>query len=199
MRKGSILGCLLAIALGASPAHATFHLWEVSEVYSNEDGSVQFIEFFTTFGSQQFLINHQIQALTEGVPEMIYTIPQSLVVELGESTANRHFLFASPGFEAVAGVAPDYEWTGIFPFIHLGLNDAVALEGADTMGIANLPLDGVHSLLGDEATIADPTPTNFAGVTGTLPEPGSLAIGLAMLGGLRGLACVRRGGARRSR
>jgi hypothetical protein len=134
---------------------------------------------------QEVLINHELQATTEGVPEMIYTFPESLPLT-PEGTSGKNFLFASPGFEAVAGVAPDYEWTGIYPFIHVGVNDAVTLVGADGIGLANLPTDGALSLLGDEATTATPTPTNYAGVTGTLPEPGGAAAALTAIAVLVG-------------
>jgi hypothetical protein len=190
--KRSILFCVLTGILAAGPAQASFDLWLVSEVYSNADGSVQFVEFSTAADGQQFLINQQLQALTEGFPETIYTFPTSLVVGSGESTADRHFLFASPGFESVAGIAPDYEWTGIYPFIHLGLNDLITLLGADSIGLANLPTDGAHSLLGDEATIAVPTPTNFAGETGTLPEAGTSALGVVASACLAALAARRK-------
>ena len=30
--------------MGAAPARAAFHLWDINEIYSNADGSVQFTE-----------------------------------------------------------------------------------------------------------------------------------------------------------
>jgi hypothetical protein len=196
MRFALLLGIAM---LAARPAAASFHLWDVSEVYTNADGSVQFIEFFTTFGSQQFLIEHQIQALTEGVPESIYTIPANLPLGQGESTANRHFVFASGDFEADFGIAPDYAWTGALSFINVGTNDSVALIGADALALAALPTDGTLALLGDGATTAAPTPTNFAGEVGTLPEPGAVAAAAVALGALGSAARLRRGDATRSR
>lgn len=172
----ALLGCVLA-----NPAHAFFHLWQVSEVYSNADGSIQFVEFFTTFGSQQFLLNHQLQTLTDGVPDSIFTFTNDLPVGENESTADRHFLFGSPGFEAAVGIAPDYEWTGAFPFIHLGVNNGILVPGADGIDLTNLPTDGTQSLLGDEVTLATPSPTNFAGDVGTIPEPGAVAAALTAL------------------
>jgi hypothetical protein len=175
MKRALGLGLLLS-AIASAPAHAVFHLWDVSEVYSNADGSVQFVEFSTGSDFQDQLIGHELQATAEGIPSMIYTFPVNLP---STATGGKHFLFASEGFEAVAGVAPDYEWTGAaYPFIHVGVDDALTLVGADGIGLANLPTDGALSLLGDEVTTAVPTPTNFAGVTGTLPEPGGAAAAL---------------------
>jgi hypothetical protein len=184
--------------LVAAPARGAFHLWELSEVYTNADGSVQFIEFFTTSSFQQFLIEHQLQAITEGVPESIYTFPANLPVGSGESTANRHFVFASGDFEAAFGIVPDYAWTGAFSFINVGTNDFVSLIGAPggNVSLAGLPTDGAQSLLGDGATLATPTPTNFAGEVGTLPEPGAAVLAVIAIGALAG---VRRGVARGTR
>ena len=43
-------GVTCSAMLAASPALAAFHLWQVKEVFSNSDGSVQFIEMFDSFG-----------------------------------------------------------------------------------------------------------------------------------------------------
>ena len=194
----------IAAALVAQPAAASFHLWEVSEVYTNADGSVQFVEFFTTFAGQEFLLGRELQALTQGVPEMTYTFPSNLPVGLGDSTAGHHFLFASPGFQAVSGIAPDYEWTGALSFINVGGNDALQLISADgfiladEISLASLPTDGTLSLLGDAVTTAVPTPTNFAGEIGTLPEPGACARGAGVLGALCAVTRSRRATARRA-
>lgn len=198
MRRAlSILSAAVALA-AAAPASATFHLWRISEVYTNADGSVQFIEFFTTSSFQQFLLGEQLQASTEGTPEMTYTFPANLPVGVGESTADRHFLFASPGFEAVAGIAPDYEWTGILSFINVGGNDFVELVGADGISLANLPTDGTLSLLGDAVTTAVPTPTNFAGETGTIvPESAAEVLAGGAIAALLGRARAMRDGSRR--
>ena len=58
-RKTSIAQTFAAtalIALLAQNCPAAFHEWDIAELYSNEDGSVQFIEMFTPFGGQEFLM-----------------------------------------------------------------------------------------------------------------------------------------------
>lgn len=200
MRKGLSTLLLAASLGGTAPAEASFHLWDVSEVYTNADGSVQFIEFFTTASGQEFLVGHLLQTSTEGVTDSIYTVPGNLPVGTGESTADRHFLFASPGFEAVAGIAPDYEWTGALSFIHVGTNDFVELVGADEISLAHLPTDGMLSLLGDGVTTATPTPTNFAGETGRIvPEPSAAGLALGSGAALLGWGGIRRGASTRRR
>jgi len=97
---------LLIVAFAyAAPAAANFHLWDVSEVFSNADGNVQFIEFFTTFPGQEFLgggtrfvRNEQANAIRNS-----FTFPSNLVVPATTTTANHHFLVATPGLAAVEG------------------------------------------------------------------------------------------------
>ena len=63
----SILRLLLALlALVPAASWASFHLWVMDEVYSNADGTVQFLELSTTFGGQQFLAGHTLDASGTG-------------------------------------------------------------------------------------------------------------------------------------
>ena len=39
--------CLMGMLMPASAAHAAFHLYDIREVYSSADGSIQFVELFT--------------------------------------------------------------------------------------------------------------------------------------------------------
>jgi len=182
----------LALALSftalAVPAHATFHLWEVTEIFSNGDGTVQFVEFFSEFSGQEFLAGHDLETYQQNVMRKRFSFPASIPVPQGESTVDRHFLVATPGFLAVAGIAPDF----VIPvgFLEPGIIDEVALVGADAMDFAAaaLPTDGLNSLndpgSGDPVVAAAATPTNFARQVGTIPEPG------AGLAGTIALACV---------
>ena len=47
-----ILAAVLSLAL-ATPALAGHHLWDITEIYSNGDGSVQFVELFTADNNEQ--------------------------------------------------------------------------------------------------------------------------------------------------
>ena len=50
-------------AMANQAAHATFHTYRISELYSNVDGSVQFIDLKEAFGfnGQNFLAGHNDQ------------------------------------------------------------------------------------------------------------------------------------------
>jgi hypothetical protein len=181
----------LAVVLSAyaAPAAAFFHLWDVSEVFTNAERSVQFIEFFADSSTQQFVGGHFVETYIDNVMQSQFAIPSDLIVP--PSTAGRFFLIATPAFAAAAGIEPDYVLPAAL-FIGAGV-DTVGLVGADSMSIAQppLPTDGVSSLnedfsqLGENLFVADATPTNFAGEVGQIvPEPG------AALAGLVAFACL---------
>ncbi len=175
------LAIALVLSTYAAPAAAFFNLWDVSEVFTNEDRSVQFIEFFTTSDSQQFLDDHLVETYSDTVMQAQFVIPSDLVVP--PATGGRFFLIATPAFAAAAGIEPDF----VLPaaaFIAANV-DSVGLVEADLMSIGQpaLPTDGVNSLnedfsvVGENLLVAAATPTNFAGEVGQIvPEPeGALA------------------------
>ena len=192
MRRAAAVWLLFLVA--SPPARATFHLWEISEVFSNEDGSVQFVEFETSSAFQNFLLGHVLQTRRNDAVLQTFTFPANLPLE---STADRFFLVATPGFEGAAGVAPDFQIPA--GFLERDETDEVELVGADAFDFdpAQLPSDGassLHALGGGTAGVAPATPTNFAGEVGTLPEPGPAGFPAAAA-----LAALAAGRARRLR
>jgi hypothetical protein len=190
-RATARLGLGLALALWSPPARATFHLWRVNEVFSNADGSVQFVEFFTASAFQNFLAGHSMQALAGSTPLATFDFDTSL--DLNQNTQDRFFVVGTAAFEAAAGIAPDY----VMPdhFLDPALVDSVTIVNADpstpfSFAAGSIPTDGTNSL--DRTTGVGPaTPTNFAGLTGTIPEPGAGSAGLAATLALAVLACRR--------
>ncbi len=176
------------VLLAAVPARATFHLWQIEEVFSNADGTIQYIEFHTTSPFDQNLMLNHVLTSNHGLTVLdSYTFPSNL----GIPTENKFFLVATPAFAAAAGIEPDYTLPDS-GFIQLGVTDTVKLVAAFTTPFsfdpASLPTDGVHSLdasAGFPAVVADNTPTNFAGQTGHLvPEPEAAALGITAAGAL---------------
>src|SRR5262245_14636150 len=90
----------VALALVAAPgaARANFHLWKISEIYSNADGSVQYIEFATAAGGQEFLHAHVLTGTSDGTVRTF-----TFGADLPGDSANRRFLVATPGFAALPG------------------------------------------------------------------------------------------------
>jgi len=157
---------------GASRANATVHLWQIQEVYSNADASVQFIELFTAFNSQQFSIGVEFKTQADGIDFNSFIFPTNTP----SPTANHHLLLATPGFAALPGaVTPDFTLpTG--PFFDPSASTITTLQivslFADIFTFAgtSLPTDGVLSLNRD-FTSGTNSPTNFAGEVGALASP----------------------------
>ncbi len=146
-RNGRMAGRLAVVAaavLTASPALADFHLWQLKEVFSNQDGTAQFIELFTTFSGQNNLSpGHALTATSDGVPQ-VFSIP----TDLGNSTANRHMILATAGFGSlIGGITPDYSLPEHF-FNPNATNLSFNFAGVDSFTFtgATLPKDGINSL-----------------------------------------------------
>jgi len=182
-----LLAALLATAL---PARASFHLYDIQEVFTNADGSVQFIELFTTSGFQQFLTGHSITFQLNGSNQTPLVLS-----DLPGDTTNKTFLVGTANLATLYGVTPDF----VIPanFLAQGSNNFINFaEGTDRVNLSLLPVNGASSLNGlindGGQTSASTsinllaTPTNFAGATAVIPEPGgtllyALGIGLAAM------------------
>ncbi len=179
------LNILLFLALAAIPAPAANHLWHVKEVFTNADGSVQFIELFNSFGSEQFVGGETLRANSDGMIKN-FVIPSNLVVTPPQTTANTHFLVATPDFVNFAGsvtpnyTLPDPDISG--PFFNPNATSItitfVASSDALTFAGSLLPKDGFQSLTDTNATgfppgtpnitVTDNTPTRFPNVAGQI-------------------------------
>ena len=189
MRIASLPAILL---LSISPAVlASDHLWEIQEVYSNSDGSVQFVEFFTTADGEFFVSNARLQLEIGGIPVKTFDFPTDLS---GSTTANRTFLVATANFATRFGVTPDYVMpsnflsAGLSGTLNFGPNfDRVSLSGLPTNGIASLNGLVFNSSPSAFSVNAQATPRNFAGQQITIPEPSATLLVIAgSLGGLLG-------------
>jgi hypothetical protein len=170
---------LISVSM-TSLSQAAFHLWQITEVYSNSDGSVQFIELHTNagnsnFGSQQFVNGQTLKSNGHTF---------SFTANLPGDTLNKDFILATPGYFALGASVPTADY-------NLGVNNFFSVMGPDTINFASvntlsftagqLPTDGTNSLMRafnppTQTTFSTATnsPMNFAGVTGTVPEPSAL-------------------------
>ena len=176
----------------ASPAEASFHLFDIQEVFSNSDGSVLFIELFTASGGQQFLSGHsisfQIDLAVQGTLNF---------TNLPSDTANKSFIVGTANLGTLYGVTPDF----VIPanFFSAGTSNFINFgPGTDRVNLALLPTNGSSSLNGLIANAGETsaatsvnalaTPSNFAGQTAVIPEASTAGLaGLAL-----GLAAFRR-------
>src|SRR5690349_17038213 len=97
-----LLAALLALA--ALPVPAAFHLWTMNEVYSNADGTVQFLELTAITGGQQFMSNQMLTVFPTAGGQRSFTFPN----DLPGDTSGRRMLIATQGFAALNIVTPDY-------------------------------------------------------------------------------------------
>ena len=157
----------------SSPALATFHLWNISEIYSNADGTVQYIELFTTFNSQQFTIGTRIRA-SQGASSNDFVFPSNTP----SPTGGHHVLLATADFASLPGaVTPDFTLPDGFLFSPDGIVNYI---GANSLTYDCLPADGTLSLHCDAndgvsctaTSVGVNSPTNYAGATGSIDAGG---------------------------
>lgn len=158
------------LAVIPTSATATVHLWEFNELYSNADGTVQFVELFTTFANQQFSLGVTMRA-SQGTNSVDYVFPTNTPFP----TNNHHLLLATAAFAALPGaVTPDFVLPDGFLFAPNGTVLLNVFLGP-SFSYPALPTDGLLSVNGD-LTIGTNSPTNYAGETGSinLSEPPSV-------------------------
>jgi hypothetical protein len=153
----AMLAALLGLVL-AGPARAGHHSWEITEIFSNGDGSVQFIEMFVAndgeAGVGPFTITSGANTFN-----FVTNLPSS-------STANTWMLIATTSFASLPGApTPDY----VLPdgFLNTSGGTLNYASGADVWTHGTVPTDGINSLARDGSTGAN-SPTNFAGASGSV-------------------------------
>jgi len=141
LRQAFVVALALAAAIGAAAAHASFHTFQISELYSSADGNVQFIELheYLGFDGEQFLAGHALTS-KQGATTRAYTFPANLP---NGFTANKRVLIATAGFAALGIVTPDYVVPAPFLFPGGGTIDYASV---DIITYPALPTDGVSSL-----------------------------------------------------
>lgn len=150
----------IVVLVASSHAVASFHLWTMNELYSNTDGSVQYLEMTALAGGQQNLLGHVLLTKLNGVNQA-YGFPTNLP----GNSAGKKMLIATQGFAALNIVTPDYVVPNNFFARPGGIVDFA--NGADIWQHGALPTDGNLSLNRDGSTAIN-SPTNFAGQTGRI-------------------------------
>ena len=159
------IACIVAAAV-AIPAGASFHLFGIVQLYSNADGTIQFVELREMTGSngEQFLAGHRLTS-TQGGTTQTLVFPNNLP---SNNTANRSVLIATQGFATLGSITPDFTIPAGFLFTNGGTVNYG--EGVDVFVYAALPTDGVNALNRDRTTSPNEA-TNFAGATVSVVAP----------------------------
>lgn len=154
-----------SLSLITQPAQAGAHTWDVIEIFSSEDGKVQFIELLEQNGTpnEVNIGGHTITSTTTG---HVFVIPSNLE----PPTSSKRLLFATQCFADLPGApVPDFIIQENFFSVD---GDTISYTPYDTLtfGIGVLPTDGVTSLL-DGGSTAVNSPTNYDGNTGSVTAP----------------------------
>jgi len=161
-RSGWTMG--VALALLVQPARADFHDWTIAEIYSNADGSVQFIELSCPNSGEGFLGGERVWC-TSATRTNVFTFPS----DLSGDTEDRKLLLATPGFAArPGGIAPNY--TIPTNFLILG-SARLNYANVDILNYTNLPTNGTASMIRSGSRLinaATNSPENFAGARGSI-------------------------------
>ena len=87
------LGFLVLLTLGwASVAHAGHHLWTITEVFSNSDGTIQFVELIGNSDNEQAIVSFTIDTSPVGTTGSIMTTASLAGPVLGPATTGQYFL-----------------------------------------------------------------------------------------------------------
>jgi hypothetical protein len=180
-------------------AVAGIHTWDVNEVFSNADGSIQFIELRETaggagetgVGTGSLSSNTQLLAFGQGA--------------VAPPTSFKHYLIGTQSFADLPGAVTPNVIIPLakIPFFNTA-GDTVAFVGIDSWTFGTVPTDGINSLNRVGGSLTN-SPTNYAGQSGqvdasppppppTVPAMSPLVVGLlaALLTGAGALLALRR-------
>jgi hypothetical protein len=87
-------------------APLTFHLIDINEVYSNADGTLQFVELLATFAGQTQIAQTRVTAFNAG--GTMETLVFDFTANFPGLGRNQTILLATRAFEEVAGFAPNF-------------------------------------------------------------------------------------------
>jgi len=158
------------LALTCAVAHASFETWVVDEIYSNGDGTVQYVVLHESQGlnQQDVLLGQRLTVTRAGIARSFvldHNLPSML-------TAGKRLLVASSGFAALGIITPDY----VMPNRFLPIDGATLdYAGVDQVVYPPLPIDGANAFYRG-GTIKANVATNFLGATTSAPDTAITAV-----------------------
>ncbi|HIF94129.1 MAG: hypothetical protein ABGX04_14560 [Myxococcales bacterium] len=157
-------GC--AVFFLAASATAGIHTWDVVEVFSNSDGTIQYVELLDlgTTGAEVGVGNGSLSSTAHSFSWANGTVTGP--------TNGKSYLIATAGFAALPGApTPDVIIPPAnVPFFNTG-GDTVSFAGVDSFAFGPVPTNGLDSF---DSTTGSGTnsPKNYAGDTGTVDASG---------------------------
>jgi hypothetical protein len=164
VRKCAVALATFVLVLScATLASAGGHTWDVNEMFSNANGTIQFVELLEQNGTPN---ENNIVGSTLSSNAESFTIGGAAP----SPTSNKHYLIATAAFAALPGApTPDYIIPeGSIPFVET-TGDTVTYGPYDsvTFGSGVLPTDGIDSL-NDDLTTGVNSPTNYLAESGSV-------------------------------
>lgn len=166
--RGSYRLAIIFVCSGlVQPALADFDQWQISELYSSADGSVQYIELQTTASNQGDLSGLSLTATDDSSQQQSsLTLDSNLVGE----TANSSLLLATAAFEQQTGLSADFTIPQGFLPLQSGTVDFANGTASISYLAGQLPLNGVQAIDGSVAP-QSAIPVNFSGLSASLASP----------------------------
>src|SRR6516164_285251 len=153
----------------------SFHLYTINELYSNADGSIQFIEMSVgNFNGQGFWDGNSISDTQNGVTHS-FTFPSDLP---SEQTANTEVLIATQGFANLGIVTPDFLIPANFLFIN---GRTFNYANVDSWTYSQLPTDGSNALYRNSG-VAPAVATDFTPAVPNTPPPAGTTADMILRG-----------------
>jgi hypothetical protein len=147
-------------------AAAGIHTWDVREVFSNADGTIQYVELWEADGgsTEVGVGNGSLSSNTQS-----FAIANGSVAP---PTTHKSYLLATAAFAALPGApTPDKIIPALsVPFFNTS-GDTVAFVGIDSWTFGAVPTNGISSL-DRQSGVGTNTPKNYAGVEGQVDASG---------------------------
>jgi len=160
----SLVGCTaILLAMSVSIAHAAFHLFKIQQIYSNADGTVQFVVLTSFVDGENRWQGHYIASVSlDQKTAHSYIFPSDLP---DGGTAGKSVLVATQGFASLGLITPDI----VVPNNFIVGDGTVDFAGVDSIVYAAgaIPTDGVKALFRDGSTKQN-VATNFAGASASV-------------------------------
>jgi len=162
--RSLLLAAVATAALSITPAQAAFHLFRIDQIYSNGDGSVQYVVIREATGTngENFWAGNSLRTTNVAGISKNSPFPSNLP---SSSTASRSVLIATPGFAALNLVTPDFTIPARFIPTDGGTLDYAS--GTDHISLPPLPTDGATAIDRNGTPVAG-APKNFGNATGTM-------------------------------
>jgi hypothetical protein len=167
-------GALVLWVLSPAAAIAGIHTWDVGEVFSNADGTIQFVEFVEAGGGNFETGIANGSTSSNAIPKSFSWSGAPVT-----NTANKRYLVGSQTFANLTGAPPvdAIMPLSVLPFFFQPASDTVNFGPYDSCPFTAVPTNGI----GSRDCVANTnqtsnSPTNYAGTPGSVIA--SLAPGL---------------------